>query len=215
VGGSYWQRWHGPYDQPGSFLARRLRVVQDQIATALTSCPPGTVRVVSACAGEGRDVLGVLANHPRRGDVVARLVEMDPGIAEVAMEAASPFQRVEVVRGDAGITDAYRGAVPADIVLMCGVFGNITDGDIEATIGALPQLCAAGAVVIWTRHRRPLDRTTAIREWLERGRFEELSFVAPDDSYFSVGAHRFVGDPEPLQPGLQLFTFVDGATGHV
>jgi hypothetical protein len=30
------------------------------------------------CAGQGHDVLGALPDHPRRGDVTARLVELDP-----------------------------------------------------------------------------------------------------------------------------------------
>jgi hypothetical protein len=33
--------------------------------------------VISLCAGQGRDLLGVLADHPRREDVRARLVELD------------------------------------------------------------------------------------------------------------------------------------------
>lgn len=34
---------------------------------------------------------------------------------------------IEVVHGDAGTTDAYTGAVPTDVVLLCGVLGNLTD----------------------------------------------------------------------------------------
>jgi hypothetical protein len=35
------------------------------------------------------------------------------------------------------------------LVLVCGVFGNISAKDIEGTIARLPQLCADGATVIW------------------------------------------------------------------
>ena len=33
--------------------------------------------------------------------------------------------------GDASTTSAYRGAVPADLVLACGIFGNVSDEDIQ------------------------------------------------------------------------------------
>ena len=42
-----------------------------------------------------------------------------------------------------------------DIVVMCGIFGNITAGDIQATAAALPSLCAPGALVGVGRAARP------------------------------------------------------------
>jgi hypothetical protein len=60
---------------------------------------------------------------------------------------------VEIVTGDASITDHYRGMTPADLALVCGVFGNITDEDIERTVGTCCQLCKAGGTVICTRSR--------------------------------------------------------------
>lgn len=74
-----WQAWHDTYDVPDSWMARRLRAVQDRIREALDTAPPGPLRVVSVCAGQGRDLVDVLADHPRRDDVAARLVELDPG----------------------------------------------------------------------------------------------------------------------------------------
>jgi hypothetical protein len=71
---------------------------------------------------------------------------------------------VQVVTGDASLTDAYVGAVPADLVLVCGVFGNISTEDIQRTIASLPQLCAVDATVIWTRHCLSPDITPTILE---------------------------------------------------
>jgi hypothetical protein len=214
VARSRWEAWHEPYDRPGSFLARRLRVVQEQISNALTAQPPGPIRAVSVCAGQGRDLLGVLARHPRGRDVSARLVELDPANATTAATAAQAFPGVEVVCGDAARTDVYEGAVPAELVLVCGVFGNVVDADIERTIRALPQLCARAALVIWTRHRRPPDITPSVRGWFASSGFDEIAFVAPDDAFFSVGSHRFVGEPEPLERGVQLFEFFADADGR-
>jgi predicted RNA methylase len=98
-----WHAWHDDYDRPGTSLARRLQAVQLQIRTVLESARPGPLRVISLCAGQGRDLLGVLADHPRRDDVRARLVELDPRIAAVAetRARAAGLDRVEIVTGDA------------------------------------------------------------------------------------------------------------------
>jgi hypothetical protein len=58
----------------------------------------------------------------------------------------------------AALTDHYQGMAPADLVLVCGAFGNISLGDIERTVGACCQLCAAGGTVVWTRNRAAPDR---------------------------------------------------------
>jgi hypothetical protein len=79
-----WYAWHRDYDEPDTGLARRLAAVQDQIRTALDAAPPGPLHAISLCAGQGRDLIGVLARHPRRDDVTARLVELDPRNTEAA-----------------------------------------------------------------------------------------------------------------------------------
>lgn len=202
-----WYAWHSPYDDPGSQLARRLAVVQGQLSDALDRCRSGRIRVTSMCAGQGRDILGVLARHPRAGDVVARLVEFDPRNAAVARQGAAPFPGVEVVEGDAGRTDAYAGAVPVDVLLACGVFGNISDEDIERTVAAFPSLCAPGATVIWTRHRQEPDVTPRVREWFRSAGFEEVAFCALPDSMMTVGSNRLVGEALPFRAGQYLFRF--------
>jgi Methyltransferase domain len=203
-----WHGWHDGYDRPGSGLARRLEAVQAQITTVLDAAPPGPLRVVSLCAGQGRDLLGVLGGHPRRDDVRARLVELDPQIAEAARAraGAAGLGQVEIVTGDASLTDHYRDMVPADLVLACGVFGNITLADIERTVDACRQLCKTGGTVIWTRHRTAPDRVPLICEWFE-GRDFDRQWLSGPDAGFGVGAHRFRGKPQPLAVGQRMFTF--------
>lgn len=205
-------RWHRSYDVDGSALSQRLAVVQRLLGAALDAAPLGRpIRVVSLCAGRGTDVIDVLRDHPRAGDVVARLVELDPDLAARARTdaAAAGLDRVEVVTGDASRTDAVAGAVPADVLLACGIFGNVSDQDVHRFIDLTPALCAPQATVIWTRHRRPPDLTVDIRTWFATAGFEELAFVAPDAGGFvGVGAHRLMTDPRPFAPGERMFTFV-------
>ncbi|TCC50723.1 SAM-dependent methyltransferase [Kribbella capetownensis] len=203
-----WSAWHDEYDDPGSELSQRLKVVQTQLRIALEDCAAGPLRIVSLCAGQGRDVLEVLADHPRRGDVHARLVELDAEIADGAASAARALglDQVEVRAGDAALIDQYVGMVPADIVLACGIFGNISDEDIQGTIAALPQLCRSGAPVIWTRHRDDPDLVPQICSWFESRDFERR-YLSEPAAGFGVGVHRYTGTPEPLVPGTHLFTF--------
>lgn len=202
-----WVEWHSAYDRDSS-LRRRLHVVHARISECLDACAAGPIRVVSLCAGQGRDLIPVVARHPRRHDIRARLVELDPRNARTAAAGAGAagLDDVEVVQGDAALTSSYAGAVPADLVLVCGVFGNISDADIAYTIEQLPMLCAPGATVIWTRGRRAPDLTPTIRSWFARHGFEELSFEGKPGS-FRVGVHRLTTSPKPFDPTAKLFSF--------
>ncbi len=210
---SRWVAWHHHYDAADSSLNRRLAMVQDFVRDALDAAAPGQpIRILSLCAGRGRDVIDVVAVHPRRADVVARLVELDPALGADAREAAheAGLDHVDVVTGDASNTDAASGLGPAHLVLLCGIFGNISDADIRTTIEATPTLCAPGAVVVWTRHRGAPDFTATIREWFAASGFEEIAFGAPTDApLVGVGAHRLIRKPPPFEAHVQLFTFVD------
>ncbi|MYW63041.1 SAM-dependent methyltransferase [Streptomyces sp. SID8379] len=205
-----WHAWHTAYDDPRSRLARRLVAVRERIREALDDCPPGPVRALSICAGQGVDLLGVLAEHPRRGDVTARLVELDPRNADAARAAAAAadLKGVEVVTGDAALPARYVGAAPAELVLACGVFGNITAEDIARTLDHCTHLVASGGTLVWTRGRVEPDLFPTVRRWLAERGFEELWVSAPDAD-FGVGAHRFAGRPLPLaDPAAPMFTFV-------
>jgi hypothetical protein len=205
-----WLAWHHPYDDPSSSLSRRLEVVQRHLAAALDRCEDGPISMLSMCAGQGRDILAVLERHHRAADVTARLVELDERNVVIAAGRAAELDspHIEVVSGDAGVTDAYAGMVPATVILACGVFGNISDPDIETTVAALPTLCSAWATVIWTRHRRSPDLTPSIRSWFSDAGFEEDAFEALTGTSVGVGVHRLVGQPAAFEPGRRLFEFV-------
>ncbi len=214
----HWIRWHERYDDPSSSLSRRLAVVQRRLREALDNAPPGPVRLISMCAGQGRDVIGVLTRHRRQREVCARLVEIDHSLAQQAKQAAAHagLASVEVVEGDASTTSAYAGAVPADVVLVCGVFGNVSASDIRATVHELRRLTADGATVIWTRHRRPPDLTPAIRGWFTESGFDEVAFDTEDDWAFGVGTNRLAARSLEFRPERRMFTFVgDGSGAHV
>jgi hypothetical protein len=204
-----WKTWLDGYEVADSWMARRLRTVQERIRVALDAVPAGPLNVISLCAGDGRDLLPVLAEHPRRGDVRASLVELDPRNAAAASQAAraAGLDQVGVVTGDASLIDHYQDLAPADLVLICGVFGNIGDGDIGRTIGVCDQLCKSGGTVIWTRHRGAPDRVPLICERFgERG--FALTWLSQPDVGYGVGVHEFTGTPQPPRSGIRMFEFI-------
>jgi hypothetical protein len=205
-----WLAWHNGYDDERSALSRRLRVVQRHIALWMDERPNVPLTAISVCAGEGRDLLGVLTTRADAHRIRATLLEYyesNVSAAQTAITTAG-LRNVTVKHVDAGDLGTYKGAVPADLILMAGVFGNISDADARRTIAALPQLCAPDATVIWTRTRREPDLTLRIRCWLQTAAFVEHAFHAPPDVRFSVGVHHFTGAPQPLAPHGNLFQFV-------
>jgi hypothetical protein len=198
-----WAEWHTAYDDPESGLVRRLAHVRRRVLAALRDAPAGEIRLISMCAGQGLDVFGALAEFDRAADVVGRLVELDPTNVAAARAQAGPG--IEVVEGDASVTSAY---YPADVVLACGVFGNVSDEDVRRTVRLLPMLCREGATVVWTRHHEDPDLTPTIREWFAEAGFEELGFDTEPGYSYSVGTHRLVVKPSPFVPGMKMFDFV-------
>lgn len=191
-----WQAWHAGYEDPTHPLSRRLRIVQALLHDTLTARPPGPIRLTSACAGDGRDVRKVVAVHPRGADVAASLVELDPVLG------------ADGIVGDAGDLATYRDVLPADVLLLCGVFGNISDEDVRRTAENASRLCAPGASLIWTRHRREPDLTPSLRRWLGDAGWRETALVtgAPTSGW-AVGAAFLTQDPLPYEE-MRLFSFV-------
>ena len=213
-------RWHEAYDDPASYLSARLACVQAQLSDALTAAPPGPVRLLSLCAGQGNDVLGVLPGHPRRDDVTAVLVEYDSHNAAVAADRASRagLADVEVRQADAGVAANYADMLPADVLLLCGIFGNVSDDDVRRSVLAATAMCVPGATVIWTRHRIPPDLTPQLRTWFAEAGFAEVAFPElPAAPLAGVGVARWPGAVPPDASGSlntpsslpegRLFTF--------
>ena len=203
--------WHDDYERPGSHLHRRLQVVIRMIRRALDELPPGPDAGREHLRRPGRRHHRARPTATRvRTTSTGRLVELDPRNVERArlrIDELGLEDRLEVVAADAATSDAYVGAAPAELVLVCGIFGNISDVDIERTIRFLPSLCAPGAWVLWTRHPRDAGLFERLQGWLVESGLEPIELEVADDTTFGVGANRLVVDPPPFEPGQHLFTF--------
>ncbi|MCG8352601.1 MAG: hypothetical protein MI924_32955 [Chloroflexales bacterium] len=81
-----WHKWHTAYGDSATLQAR-LCLVRIHIAHALEAVPNLAIRLISVCAGDGRDVIGTLINHQRRSHTTAYLIEIDSAL--VAQGAAA------------------------------------------------------------------------------------------------------------------------------
>lgn len=203
-----WHAWHEKYDAPDSPLSRRLVVVQRLIGQWFERSAPRPVKIASVCAGDGRDLLEVLAMRTDAHRADLTLLENDPRLCARARDLAAdvPLARIDVRNVDASVSDAYADIGPVDLLLLVGLFGNIADDEIRAIVDMLPAICAPGALVIWTRRPKD-DLLPLIGDWFADRAFVEV-FATPGQRRFHVAAHRFVGEPKPLRLGEKLFSFV-------
>jgi hypothetical protein len=203
-----WAEWHRRYDDGTGPLARRLEVVTDVIRVAIHAAPAGTVHCVSLCSGEARDLVGALDAHPRAGDVVGVAAELDPALAATAarsLAAVAPGLRVVV--GDAGDVELLVPHLPADILVLAGIFGNVSDDDVARTIAAAPAMCHEGATIVWTRHRTAPDLTPRIRRQFDDAGCTEVAFTSPGPGDWAVGVERVVSRRPDASMPTRLFAF--------
>jgi hypothetical protein len=211
-GGRDWHTWYQEYAEPTSSLSRRLEEVRIQLA-ALLERGGGPVRLLSLCSGDGRDTIPVVTGAER--DVAVTLVELDAELARNAAVAADAAGiDADVRTGDAGAVATWSDVLPVDVLMLCGVFGNIADADVEHTDGAARSMLTPGGAVIWTRGNRVPQDPTRHRDPAERVRrlflaagFDEVAFVRPADASYRVGVAR-LQEPSEVPLPLRLFSFV-------
>ncbi len=204
-----WVAWHRSYADASSPLSRRLTLVRRRIGETLDGAV-GTepIRILSLCAGDGRDVLPELAARPSLQHATT-LVELDDQLADVARTSASPHDGIEVRQDDAGDMATFVDVLPVDLLLLCGIFGNISIADIRATIAAVPSMLSPGGTVIWTRGRATdEDLRPTIRRWFADAGLSEVAFDG-DPERFGVGVARKRTDAPSTSPATtRLFTFL-------
>jgi len=208
-----WHAWHRQYDDPESSLSLRLEEVRLQLATVLEQAS-GPLRLLSLCAGDGRDTIPVVAGSERSVSVI--LVERDEQLASRAhADAERAGIDVDVRTADAGRSGGWSDRLPVDVVMLCGIFGNISDADVERTVRAARSMLAPGGVVIWTRGSAVPDDPTHQRgdpaKWVRglfvRAGFEEVAYVAPHHAAYRVGVARLVQPSDEPLPD-RLFSFL-------
>jgi SAM-dependent methyltransferase len=200
--------WHNTYSDRHSSLARRLTVVRRRIGEVLDARDDAPIRILDLCAGDGRDLLPEIAARPHRR-VHAVLVELDEKLAQTARAQASALAAVEVRQADAGDIASFADVIPVDLLLLCGIFGNVSTADIRATIGHVSSLLAPGGTVLWTRGwSTGDDLRPSIRRWFREAGLCEIAFDGEPER-FGVGVCQLVEGAVTSRPTHgRMFTFV-------
>jgi hypothetical protein len=202
--------WHRVYDDPDSGLSKRLRRVQSEVGAFLDRTS-GPVRLISSCSGDGRDVLDVLRERSDRDRLRGAFLEINPHLAASARDRIDDLglsDQLRAVETGAGQAASYAPFVPADLVLLMGIMGNISPADIQELIETARAFCAPGATVIWSRDMKQPDYGAEILGWFADAGFEQVALHENiDGSTTRVGVHRYLGEPVDLGPDRRIFTF--------
>ena len=209
--GRDWLQWHKEYETWPE-LQKRLHLVQSHISGCLTSLPPGPINVINVCAGDGRDLCGVLSVHERARDVTARLVEINPELTQrgtAAIDAARLGNVMSYLLADATQFGTYVSMAPADLIVMAGVFGNVRPTELAHLVDGLPCLCRPDAFVVWTRHGTIYGVATLrnMRERLSQTGFVGVVEDVTSETGFVIGTHRFRGTTRDLPKDQAWFQF--------
>ena len=196
---------------------QRLLTVQAHLTECLDVVAHGPVQILSICAGDGRDVVNVVGSHPRRTDVSASLVELDghsvaAGISQAAQAGLS--SAIHFLNADATVFQTYASLPPADIVLLCGVWGHVPADERLPLVRGVASLCKPGGKVIWTRGvSQGLIRFDEIRSVFARAAWEMVRVSITSDKKWAVATCRYCGLSSELPATGRLFHFRRGA-GH-
>lgn len=205
-----WRTWHDKY-QTDEGLKARLETVKSAIKSCLPRDNSKTFTLIDIGAGDGRDIVEALKDYPTPSNVRGLLVEIDQALADKAREALhyAKLTNLLVRMGDASLLRNYKDQVPVDLVLLCGIFGNISDIDAEKTVKAMPMLLKPGGKVIWTRNRRAPDKTPFIRELFKSNDMREVEFITSENIIYAVGINEYsASNAVALDEDAHLFTFI-------
>jgi hypothetical protein len=138
------------------------------------------------------------------------LVENNEELAAAAKARSGPagLGELTIVVGDAGNPAVFADYLPVDLLLLCGIFGNISTDDIKTTIASVPSLLAPGGFMIWTRGDQEPDLREQIRRWFVEAGLVEVCFDGHPQP-FGVGVSRQIesGPASDTTPPPRLFTF--------
>ena len=209
-----WNGWPEKAYQQDRYR-QRLAAVQNHLTECLDLAPGGPVRIISVCAGDGRDAISVLSSHQRRHDVSAWLIEQDRQSVLDGMGRAARVglaNTVTFLNDDATDYATYQRIVPADIVLLCGVWGHVPASERVLLVRALTTLCKARGMVIWTRGiSKGLERLHEIQAMFATSSWEQSRVSFTSDKKWAVVIHRYLGLPNELPSSGRLFHFRTGA----
>jgi hypothetical protein len=209
-----WSGWpEKAYQREG--YQQRLQAVQEHLSECLDEAPPGPVRILSMCAGDGRDVIGAVRAHRRRKDVSAWLVELNSQSVELGKGYsvnAGLERSLKFINADATVYSTYKQIAQADIVLVCGVWGHVPAGEKSMLVRAISTLCKPGGAVIWTRGTsKGIGRVREIEALFAGTWWDKSRVTYTPDAAWAIATYRYHGPAHEMPADGQIFHFQKNA----
>jgi amino acid adenylation domain-containing protein len=208
-----WTDWYRLYEA-GMGLTGRLNLVRSQVAAALDERPPGPFYLTSICAGDGRDVIPVVAEHRRAAEIDAGLIDLDAEALErgrQTAEEAGMAERFHFRCADATQAASYQGLPAADLLIVSGVLGHLNKAGLAQLAASLPMLLKPGGHLLWSRHQvlhRGAEHIAYFRGKLAAAQFEEVFFQPASSEGFVVGRAIYQGPPIAPDARRKFFEFI-------
>jgi SAM-dependent methyltransferase len=189
----------------------RLATVKQQLQDCLDAAPAGPIKILSICAGDGRDVVGAVDQHPRRNDVAAWLVELSADSVALGKRhavAAGLEESLHFINGDATDLSTYKNVPACDVILLCGVWGHVPQTDTAALVQGLAAFCKPGATVLWScgtsGGTAKLDEYDAL---FTKPTWDKVRQSFAADKCNAVVLHRYTGPSLPRLNSGRFFSF--------
>ena len=202
-----WFEWHSVYDNPNISLKIRLAVIADFLKFAWENLPR-ELRILSICAGQAREIEKAVSegNLDHRSGI--DLLDLSEANLAIAVRRLAPLSKGTVTSHvcDAGHSSSYEGHVPANCLVIVGVFSNLSLAHAQRLVARLPQFCSPGAYVIWTRKRDDTDSAGNLRAAFGIAQFRLVRFALVDDVFVVI--HQYCGELQRVQLGERIFEFV-------
>ena len=190
---------------------QRLLAVQEHLAECLDFALHSPVQILSICAGDGRDVIGVLRSHPRPKNAAAWLVELDRQSVAAGVRHATSVgleHAVTFLNDDATDFATFTNIPPSDIVLVCGVWGHVPVAERARLVRALAAFCKPNGAAIWTRGLTlGLAQLREIQSQFVGPSWEEVRLQFTPDNRWGVATHRYRGPPVERPTSGRIFNF--------
>jgi hypothetical protein len=207
----------GPWDDWSEHAYRsrtyslRLAEVQGHLGECFAAYSTRPIRLLSVCAGDGRDVMGAMISHNVQGQVVAWLVEQNLRSVNRGTTQSRRLglqDTVKFLHADATLYDTYRNIAPSDIVLLSGVWGHVPASDRPRLVQALASFCKPGGMVIWTRAlANGVSRMDEIQIEFASPLWELVCASITSDKCWGVVSQRYCGPQIRPASGGRIFQF--------
>lgn len=198
-----WSKWNLFYEDKITTQYHRLIAIKQYIKNILLSEENNTV--LNICSGESRDILQTLVELEML-DVPVYSIDTHTNSINNSMLYANEHNLLNynAICEDASLSDTYiEYNVPrSKLIILSGVFGMLSDIEINRLLKSLPMFIKNDGYVVWTVTYARLD---SIKEIMKENNFLISDITITSDNKSAIGVSIFIGDESELLQNQVIF----------